>query len=109
RKAPPTRRSGAAWSPGEPRPEARRFGPPDDGVGEDDVGETDAEVGHDHAPAGRADRPVADRLDAPGRPVEDRLAERGRRVRVVVEVAGLAVRDELAAVVDEEDRGVARH
>ena len=49
----------------------------------------------DHAPASR-----------PRRAGEDRLAERRRRVRVVVEQPGVAVGEELAAVVDEEERGV---
>ena len=43
----------------------------------------------------------------PRRPGEDRLAERRRRVRVAVELAGVAVGEELAAVVDEEQGGVA--
>ena len=38
------------------------------------------------------------------RPVEDRLAERRRRVRVVVEQPGVAVGQELAALVDQEQR-----
>ena len=43
----------------------------------------------------------------PDRPAEDRLADRGRRVRVVVELAGVAIRQELASIVDQEQRRLA--
>ena len=56
----------------------------------------DTEVGRDD-PAARAVR-VA---------VADRLAEGGRRVRVAVEQPGVAVGQELAAIIDEEQGGVA--
>ena len=52
-------------------------------------------MGHDDPTAGRPDRPI-----------EDRLAKGGRRVRVVIEVPGVAVGKELAAVVDQEQDGV---
>ena len=77
-------------------PTAGRGGAAQDRVAEDDVRETDPEMGHDDAPRG-----------GPRRAGQDRLAERRRRVRVVVELPGVAVRQELAALVDEEEGGVA--
>src|SRR6185295_14811245 len=69
--------------------EPRRLGPLEDGIGEDDVRQPDTEVGDDDAPAWRS-----------GRATKDRLAQSGVGVRVAIELAGVAVRDELAALVD---------
>ena len=55
------------------------------------------EMGHDDAARRR-----------PSRPVQDRLAEGRRRVGVVVEQPRVAVGQELAAVVDQEQRRVTR-
>ena len=71
----------------------------DDGVGEDHVGETDPEVRHDDAAA----RPGSPE------PAEERLPERRRGIRVAIEQARIAVGEELAAIVDEEQRGLAGH
>ena len=70
--------------------------PAHDRVREHDVGEPDAEMRHDDAPGGR-----------PLRPAEDRLAERRRRVRVAIELARVAIGEELLAIVDEEERRLA--
>jgi len=70
---------------------------PQDRRTENDVRETDAQVGRHDAPTLRSRRSV-----------EEGLAERGGRVGVVVEGAGLAVGEELRAIVDEEEPGVAR-
>ena len=80
-----------------PRTRAQALGrrPAQDRVAEHEVREPDAEVGHDDAAApGAASR-------------RGRLAERRARIRVAVELAGVAVGQELLALVDEEQGRVA--
>src|SRR5690349_2439389 len=74
----PTRRIEGPPLAGKSSAETGRRGGPDDRVGEHDIRQPDAEVGHEHA---------ARRTQAA---IEDGLAERGAGVRIAVERAGLA-------------------
>ena len=70
--------------------------PVEDRRTEDDVSEPDSEMrGDDSTRGGRGD------------PVEQRLADGRRGIGVVVELAGVAIGDELVALVDEEQRRIA--
>ena len=82
---------------GSSMPSPDRRGRLEDGAPEHDVGEAGAEVRRDHASARS--------WHAAG----ERLADHRHRVRVAVELAGIAVGEELVAVVDDEQRRVAGH
>ena len=79
------------------RAQSEGLGAFDDRGAEDDVRQPDTEV--------RRHDPTARR---PFRPGQDGLAEGRRGVGVVIEEARIPVREELAAVVDQEERRVAR-
>src|SRR6478672_13840102 len=83
---------GDAPSRREDRAQAQLDGPVEDRRPEHEIGQTDAEVADDDTAVRRTLRAR-----------DDRLADRRGRVRVAVEVARVAVREELLALVDEEE------
>src|SRR5688572_28564610 len=85
------------WSAGKDGAEAKGLCRADDRVGKHQVGQSYAELRHHDPPA----RPLC--------PGQDHLADGRGRVRIVVVVARLAVREVLLPLVDDEQCGVAGH